>query len=40
LLFSLAPVLGALGLLLGVGMSWSHLRRRWSGQASVDRVDA
>jgi glucan phosphoethanolaminetransferase (alkaline phosphatase superfamily) len=28
-----------LGLILGVGMSWSHIRRRLSGQASVDRVD-
>lgn len=32
-------VLGVLGVLLGVGMSWSHIRRRLSGQASVDRVD-
>ena len=32
-------VLLALGLVLGVGMSWSHIRRRLSGQASVDRVD-
>ena len=32
-------VLGVLGVLLGVGMSWSHIRRRISGQASVDRVD-
>lgn len=32
-------VLLILGLILGVGMSWSHLRRRISGQASVDRVD-
>jgi predicted membrane protein len=24
---------------LTVGMSWSHLRRRWSGQADVDDVD-
>jgi hypothetical protein len=28
-----------LGVILGVGMSWSHIRRRLSGQASVDRVD-
>jgi hypothetical protein len=28
-----------LGLVLGVGMSWSHIRKRLSGQASVDRVD-
>ncbi len=33
-------VLGCLGLLLGVGMSWAHIRARISGQASVDRVDA
>jgi hypothetical protein len=26
-------------LVLGVGMSWSHIRKRLSGQASVDRVD-
>jgi len=32
-------VLLILGLVLGVGMSWSHIRRRISGQASVDRVD-
>ena len=32
-------VLAVLGVVLGVGMSWSHIRRRISGQASVDRVD-
>jgi hypothetical protein len=32
-------VLVILGLVLGIGMSWSHIRRRLSGQASVDRVD-
>jgi len=32
-------VLLMLGLVLGVGMSWSHIRRRISGQAAVDRVD-
>lgn len=32
-------VLTALGLLLGFGMSWAHIRARLSGQASVDRVD-
>ena len=32
-------VLLVLGLMLGIGMSWSHIRRRISGQASVDRVD-
>jgi hypothetical protein len=32
-------VLTCLGVVLGVGMSWAHLRAKWSGQASVDRVD-
>jgi hypothetical protein len=32
-------VLTCLGLLLGIGMSWAHIRARISGQASVDRVD-
>jgi hypothetical protein len=32
-------VLTLLGLTLGIGMSWAHIRRRLSGQASVDRVD-
>jgi hypothetical protein len=32
-------VLLILGLMLGIGMSWSHIRRRLSGQAAVDRVD-
>ena len=32
-------VLLALGIVLGVGMSWSHIRQRVSGQSSVDRVD-
>ena len=32
-------VLGVLGVVLGVGMSWSHVRWRVSGQTSVDRVD-
>lgn len=32
-------VLLCLGLVLGIGMSWSHIRRRLSGQAAVDRVD-
>jgi hypothetical protein len=31
-------VLCILGLVLGVGMSWSHIRRRISGQAAVDEV--
>jgi hypothetical protein len=25
--------------ILAAGMSWAHLRNRWSGQASVDEVD-
>lgn len=33
-------VLTCLGLLLGIGLSWAHIRARISGQASVDRVDA
>lgn len=33
-------VLCMLGLVLGIGMSWAHIRRRISGQTSVDRVDA
>ena len=32
-------VLTLLAALLAVGMSWSHLRRRWAGQADVDDVD-
>jgi hypothetical protein len=32
-------VLTCLGLLLGIGMSWAHIRARISGQSSVDRVD-
>jgi hypothetical protein len=32
-------VLAALGVVLGVGLSWSHLRRALSGQADVDGVD-
>jgi hypothetical protein len=32
-------VLAMLGLVLGIGMSWAHIRQRISGQASVDRVD-
>jgi hypothetical protein len=31
-------VLGMLGIVLGFGMSWSHIRRQLSGQASVDEV--
>jgi hypothetical protein len=25
--------------ILAAGMSWAHLRARWSGQATVDDVD-
>jgi hypothetical protein len=32
-------VLCILGLVLGIGMSWAHIRRAISGQSSVDRVD-
>jgi hypothetical protein len=32
-------VLGMLGVVLGIGMSWSLIRQKVSGQASVDRVD-
>ena len=32
-------VLTLLSAVLAAGMSWSHLRRRWSGQADVDDVD-
>jgi hypothetical protein len=32
-------VLVVVGIALGIGMSWSHIRREVSGQASVDRVD-
>jgi hypothetical protein len=32
-------VLTMLGFVLGIGMSWAHIRQRISGQASVDRVD-
>jgi hypothetical protein len=31
--------LALLAAILAVGMSWSHLRRAWSGQADVDDVD-
>ena len=33
-------VLIVLGIILGIGMSWSHMRRRLTGQADVDEVDA
>jgi hypothetical protein len=32
-------VLGLLAAILTAGMSWSHLRRGWAGQADVDDVD-
>jgi uncharacterized membrane protein YjgN (DUF898 family) len=32
-------VVALLGVTLGLGMSWAHIRRRASGQASVDRAD-
>jgi hypothetical protein len=28
-----------LSLILAVGMSWAHLYRRWSGQATVEDTD-
>ncbi|GAB4305170.1 MAG: hypothetical protein Kow0058_18300 [Roseovarius sp.] len=31
--------LAALALVLGTGLSWSHVRRRLSGQADMDDVD-
>jgi hypothetical protein len=32
-------VLLLLAAILAAGMSWAHLRARWSGQATVDEVD-
>ncbi len=32
-------VLLLFSMILAAGMSWAHLRARWSGQASVDDVD-
>jgi hypothetical protein len=32
-------LLTLLAVILTMGMSWSHLKRRWSGQADVDDVD-
>lgn len=29
----------ALSLVLGIGLSWSHVRRKLSGQADMDDVD-
>lgn len=31
--------LAVLAIILAIGMSWSHLYQRWSGQATVDEVD-
>ncbi len=31
--------IAALSLVLGIGLSWSHVRRRLSGQADMDDVD-
>ena len=31
--------LGALSMVLGIGLSWSHVRRRLTGQADIDDVD-
>lgn len=33
-------VILAVGLILGLGLSWSHVRRMLSGQADMDDVDA
>ena len=33
-------VLVALSVILAIGLSWSHLRRRLTGQADVDEVDS
>jgi hypothetical protein len=32
-------VLALFSAILAAGMSWAHLRNRWSGQATVDEVD-
>lgn len=32
-------VLALFAAILAAGMSWAHLRNRWSGQATVDEVD-
>ncbi|KIN61618.1 hypothetical protein Z945_2611 [Sulfitobacter noctilucae] len=37
--FNLWLALGALSFVLGVGLSWSHVRRALSGQADMDDVD-
>lgn len=33
-------VLVVFAIVLGIGLSWSHMRRRLTGQADVDEVDA
>lgn len=37
--FNLWLGLGALSFVLGIGLSWSHVRRMLSGQADMDDVD-
>ena len=34
-----APVLVLLATIMAVGLSWSHIRRRLSGQVDTDMVD-
>ena len=38
--FNVWLALGALSFVLGIGLSWSHVRRALSGQADMDDVDA
>jgi len=37
--FNLWLALGALSFVLGIGLSWSHVRRALSGQSDIDDVD-
>ncbi|MFK7837242.1 MAG: DUF6524 family protein [Sulfitobacter sp.] len=37
--FNLWLALGALSFVLGIGLSWSHVRRALSGQSDMDDVD-
>jgi len=37
--FNVWLVILALSLVLGIGLSWSHVRRKLSGQADMDDVD-
>ncbi|NNK17064.1 MAG: hypothetical protein HKP51_09190 [Sulfitobacter sp.] len=37
--FNLWLALGALSLVLGIGLSWSHVRRALTGQSDMDDVD-